>query len=190
MLYFISDYLSYEKQVASNYLPFTTPVIRSFSTLDLLWTESKFIKTRNILIKSEPYKTQNDTRYYSKELSSVPFLILGNDEKEASAFQQVFNFVTPRGANISYSNQFSIQLGEPPENWHYKSMVADQFTFSCFKYPSSEYPDCTWDARYEEFIIEFEIEWVPGVVDLEDIEKMISEVDQIMAEHLQLPLVE
>ncbi len=170
--------------------PDETPVTRAFSTIDLLWVENEIAQKWNIEIVSKADQKKQDNIYYSNEHATVLFSILGRNEDRAKGYQGVFNFSTPYGANSAYIYDFAGKGYEIPAGWSYSSPIADQYSFACTHFQNQTNLTCYWIGQYDEFITEYSIEWVPGLVDLDDIEKMVSEVDQIMAEHLQLPLVE
>lgn len=81
---------------------------------------------------------------------------------------------------------------ETPIDWTYSSPIADAFTFKCAETESYDrtaksptITQCTAIARYGEIISEFSTPLVPNVMELDDVERILREIDAKMATGLK-----
>lgn len=78
-----------------------------------------------------------------------------------------------------------------PDGWSYKSPNADDFNFKCAEIESYTTPNpsmftrCSALARYGEIISEFSTPLVPKVMELDDVERILREIDEHMANQLK-----
>lgn len=109
--------------------------------------------------------------------------------------QEVYRYRNEFDAAILYNLEF-LQREYPkgnmsapwtvPDHWPYQTLVADRFTFACGE------PDlgmvirvCTAAAQYGEYISVLVTHPSPDNTTLEDIERLLTAIDERMAEHLE-----
>lgn len=81
----------------------------------------------------------------------------------------------------------AISRWEEPEGWTYRSPVASRFRFACQHFYDKDWGQgirCSALAQYDEFISDFRVNVVLGLMSLGDIEGILRSIDERMAIHL------
>lgn len=149
---------------------------RSFTTMDLLIDPSDVSASWQLLFAS----TSKD---HIGSGSHIAFLT--TDSQEARADQYVYCYDSIPRAKSRYKKFFLDPVGGTPPEWEYQSLVADQFSFACYKTQGREH--CEWAGRYDEYIVTFGVWLIPDRVSLEDVEQVVRAIDERMAQYLDIP---
>lgn len=132
----------------------------------------------------------------SEDNLSVFFKLAGSNRlsshflyKFPNAFRSWWEFGTAHRVWFYDPNRYN---WETPPGWSYQSPIADAFTFKCAEIESYSQDietltitRCTAVARYGEFISKFSTPLVPGVMELDDVERILREIDNRMVAHLK-----
>lgn len=115
--------------------------------------------------------------------SSVGHLILRyrNDWQAAKAF-----YLGRFGTFYAYFPDATSRW-EEPKSWTYRSPVANRFRFVCQHFYDKDWGQgmrCSALAQYDEFISDFRVNVVLGVMGLGDIERILQSIDEMIASHL------
>lgn len=103
------------------------------------------------------------------------------DENKVYAEQSVYIYNSAEEAERNYKNLLApLQLGTAPINWSYRSNVAIQSNFACYKHQGKSFPSCSWIALYGKYLAEFYTELLPDKMSLDDLEKVIYHIDTKM----------
>ena len=110
--------------------------------------------------------------------------------KSTGCSQDVFRHKTIKIAKRDYQRRAD-SFGETPDEWTYESQLADESDFRCYYYSNTSFPLCWWVARYDRIVVEFNSWLVPGYMTLEDMEKVVREIDenagrQILGKEMQV----
>lgn len=103
-----------------------------------------------------PRKVVDNTR--SNNSAEIAFAPYDNPQKRRVTLE-VFRYSSERGAKSDFSVASSFPGETDIDGWSFVSSAADEQKISCFTYSNSEFPICTWIARYHEFVVEFYV-WI------------------------------
>jgi hypothetical protein len=91
--------------------------------------------------------------------------------------QSVFRYSSIEGAKLDYSEAITFPGETNIKGWTFSSSIADEQKISCFTYSNSVVPVCTWEARYQEFVVEV-IAWIyPGYLSIEEMQNLVETID-------------
>lgn len=122
-----------------------------------------------------PREVIDNTR--SNDSSEIAFAPK-NYPQNRSVTQEVFRYSSIEGAKADYSTEASLPGETNIDGWSFVSDTADEQKLSCYKYPNSEFPICTWIARYDEFVVELYIRIGNERMSLEEMESIVILIDE------------
>jgi hypothetical protein len=95
----------------------------------------------------------------------------------------VYHYATITAAQNAFQDK-STWPGTVPPGWTYRSPVSDQTVFSCYDWEGREpYPDCTWVARYQEYVVVLNAWLLPNRMSIADLDRVVRVIDQRMAQY-------
>ncbi len=152
---------------------------RTFKPQDLLVTQedvpSGWTKTAG------PQKVSNNTR--SSNSSEIKFSPKGSEEIYGFG-ERVFRYSSIEGAKEDYTDAITFPGITHVGGWTFKSDTADDQKISCYTYRDSDIPVCTWEARYQEFVIEV-VAWIgPDQVSIQEMESLVKVIDGKVKDYL------
>jgi hypothetical protein len=98
-----------------------------------------------------PRKVIDNTR--SNESAEIAFAPKDYPNKR-SITQEVFRYSSIQGARADFTEATNLPGETDIDGWSFVSDVADEQKISCYSYSNSEFPLCTYVARYQEFVID------------------------------------
>ena len=163
-----------------------TPPTRTFKTIDLLISIEDM--PPNWEVSSGPVKVKNYRPLYPNDASIIVFNVIGDDSDRKGASYITYMFADEESAKWRYERFVMRSPEDEPVEWSFQSEIADHSFFDCNEY-GGELPSiiCKWAARYEEFIVEFLVQMNPDHISLNEVEKIVIRIDEIMGVHLNLP---
>jgi hypothetical protein len=69
-----------------------------------------------------------------------------------------------------------------PEEWTFTSPYADESHFACSYYQDTDFPVCSWMARYDRIVINFDCWLIPDRMNLSLMKEIITNLDNKAAE--------
>lgn len=162
--------------------PQTPQVIeRDFSTMDLLITAADM--PEGWKVSKEPH---DSTSIYEVESSSVSFIAEADTSPgNCCALLYIDMYGDIDEASHIFDVHFYPSTSEPlPVEWQPFNTNANQFDFICVNRPEPQFPDCTWAAQYQEYIVVFSPTMIPGFMSLDDMGKVVQAIDARMVRYL------
>lgn len=85
-----------------------------------------------------------------------------------------------------FSNSYMVTPWAVPEQWEYESPIADRFEFACGEVDIlGSIWRCEAVAQYDEYISVFYTLVPPEYMTLQDLERILVAIDELMANHLE-----
>lgn len=180
--------------------------LASTATLLRVWpvTRAPAVDTRALLIDASAFppgwyrafepEPIPKREYGERESLHVAFAHEGLEPYRASASHRVYRYRNELDCAILYTLEFSGK-GFPnhimttpwdvPEEWSYRSPIADHFRFECGELDSVP-PEwiCETVAQYDEYVSVFGSRLSADYMTLEDLERILVAIDERMALHL------
>jgi hypothetical protein len=96
----------------------------------------------------------------------------------------VYHYATILNSKNAFQDK-STWPGSLPPGWTFRSPVADQAVFSCYDWEGREpYPNCTWVARYQEYVVVLDTWLLPDRMSLAELDRIVKSIDRRMAAYL------
>ena len=150
---------------------------REFTSSDLLITETELPSGWTI---PEGFLDASDDR---RPADSMRIGIFTSPESPRSNISQyVYNYPFMRRAKRHFKEDTMSTSGIA--GWSFSSNSANEENFSCTFYRDSDDPICTWEARYQEIIIEIIGRLEPRYLSLEDMQLVAALSDKKVIQYL------
>jgi hypothetical protein len=98
--------------------------------------------------------------------------------------QSVFRNPSIEGAKMAYSEAITFPGETNIKGWTFSSSIADEQKISCFTYSNSVVPVCTWEARYQEFVVEVIAGIFPGYLSIEEMQNLVEKIDSKFTKYI------
>jgi len=159
-----------------------TPIIRNFDIVDLL------INARDLpngwQQKGEPERFQEVGAIDAAEVSFFADI----DKVRNGSSLGIYNYGTSEEAERVYKRMYELGVyGDLPPGWDNPQFFASQYKVGCYNWEGREPYACTWVARYQEFIMQFNTWIIPGFMSFDDVESVVIAIDLRMKIYLDLP---
>ena len=125
--------------------------------------------------------------YYSEIAVKVVFLpVNGIKDTRTATGHSIHVFSDSKTAEIKFQGEFAVRAVNSdefiPDGWVHPDLSANADEFSCesirYKMNLDQFLRCEWIARYDQYIIEFGSWVLPEIMSLDDIQRIIIEIDQ------------
>jgi len=158
---------------------------RSFAPEDLLIGQ----ETIPVWNAGDPYLPEGDD-LCTTECAAIQFWATQGDYPGALATHLVFRYLTGRIAQRTFDYTFLDEVNHygTVDEWSYQSSIAESSYFGCGNMAGNVGQVCIWGGRYEEFIIVFRTRMIAGEMTIQDMERVVRDIDTIMEDYLGEPL--
>ncbi len=109
----------------------------------------------------------------------------------SGAFENIERFKSSRKAYEEFVRQKDFLFKstefqgpyEIPEELPYRSDLADQFYFACWRPEYTSILGCDYLAQYGPYLVHFNLGWNPGALTVSELEKILRAIDDKMANY-------